>query len=342
MSRPPLCIYHANCLDGMTAAWAVWKKFPEAEFIAAKYGDPIPMPDALEGRDVYIVDFSYKRPELVRLMLSVTPPNRFVLLDHHKTALEDLGTLFDQLPAHKLAVLDMHKSGARLAWEFFHQDFETLRRPRPTGERFDSDHAPMIVQVVESRDLWKFDRLNTNELTAWLGSYDTDNMEEWDSLATQLNSLEGYDQALDAGVTLLRRRKIEVAECLKHKRQLDLGKGARCMAVNAPPWLGSEVGHELAKNSVAGFGCVYHDSIGGRAYSLRSAGEVDVSAIAARFGGGGHHNAAGFFIEDLYARPDDKAFELETARFSKVVAQGIRDESGGDIEVVEVPMPKAH
>jgi phosphoesterase RecJ-like protein len=31
--------------------------------------------------------------------------------------------------------------------------------------------------------------------------------------------------------------------------------------------------------------------------SLRSRGRVDVSAIAARFGGGGHHNAAGFVAE---------------------------------------------
>jgi phosphoesterase RecJ-like protein len=31
--------------------------------------------------------------------------------------------------------------------------------------------------------------------------------------------------------------------------------------------------------------------------SLRSRGEVDVNAVAARFGGGGHHNAAGFTME---------------------------------------------
>jgi len=23
----PLCIYHGNCADGFTAAWAVWKRF---------------------------------------------------------------------------------------------------------------------------------------------------------------------------------------------------------------------------------------------------------------------------------------------------------------------------
>ncbi|MFA6009489.1 MAG: DHH family phosphoesterase [Desulfobacteraceae bacterium] len=33
--------------------------------------------------------------------------------------------------------------------------------------------------------------------------------------------------------------------------------------------------------------------------SLRSSGEVDVSQIAARLGGGGHHNAAGFKIEGI-------------------------------------------
>ena len=44
----------------------------------------------------------------------------------------------------------------------------------------------------------------------------------------------------------------------------------------------------------------------GKSASLRSRGEVDVAAIADSFGGGGHHNAAGFtFIggpEDVITR----------------------------------------
>ncbi|KKK83930.1 hypothetical protein LCGC14_2788440, partial [marine sediment metagenome] len=40
-------------------------------------------------------------------------------------------------------------------------------------------------------------------------------------------------------------------------------------------------------------GC-YWDTPEGRVFSLRSAGDFDVSAIAKQYGGGGHKSAAGF------------------------------------------------
>ena len=29
---PDIVLYHADCFDGFGAAWAVWKKFPNARF----------------------------------------------------------------------------------------------------------------------------------------------------------------------------------------------------------------------------------------------------------------------------------------------------------------------
>jgi phosphoesterase RecJ-like protein len=42
--------------------------------------------------------------------------------------------------------------------------------------------------------------------------------------------------------------------------------------------------------------CFLREVNGATKVSLRSKGEVDVQAVAARFGGGGHRNAAGFTI----------------------------------------------
>jgi nanoRNase/pAp phosphatase (c-di-AMP/oligoRNAs hydrolase) len=46
----------------------------------------------------------------------------------------------------------------------------------------------------------------------------------------------------------------------------------------------------------APFAACYYDKPGARVFSLRSRGDdgMDVSAIAAIYGGGGHRNAAGF------------------------------------------------
>jgi hypothetical protein len=65
-------------------------------------------------------------------------------------------------------------------------------------------------------------------------------------------------------------------------------------AANCPPFLTSETGHALASWSGT-FGLLWSVASDGKVYcSLRSNGDYDVSAIAKKFGGGGHKNAAGF------------------------------------------------
>ncbi|HRI40013.1 MAG TPA: hypothetical protein PLO50_15770, partial [Nitrospira sp.] len=59
---PDIVLYHADCFDGFGAAWAVWKKVPNARFLPVKHGQP--PPSDLNDRRVLIVDFSYARPIL--------------------------------------------------------------------------------------------------------------------------------------------------------------------------------------------------------------------------------------------------------------------------------------
>src|SRR3990167_6880192 len=51
MTRPPtqppvtvpdVVLYHAECLDGFGAAWAIWKKFPSPTFTPLKHSLPAP------------------------------------------------------------------------------------------------------------------------------------------------------------------------------------------------------------------------------------------------------------------------------------------------------------
>ena len=66
-----MVFYHANCIDGFGAAFAAFEKFREGEvsscdFIAAAYGDD---PPECDSRDVYLLDFSYKRHELKKYVM---------------------------------------------------------------------------------------------------------------------------------------------------------------------------------------------------------------------------------------------------------------------------------
>lgn len=57
-----LCIYHGNCADGFTSAWIVRKALGgKVDFHPGVYQEP---PPDVAGRDVFIVDFSYKRKVL--------------------------------------------------------------------------------------------------------------------------------------------------------------------------------------------------------------------------------------------------------------------------------------
>jgi oligoribonuclease NrnB/cAMP/cGMP phosphodiesterase (DHH superfamily) len=174
MSAPPLCIYHGNCADGFTAAWAVWKRFPDAEFVPGIYGQESP---DTTGRRVILVDFSYPEPVLRRM---AEQARSLLVLDHHKTAAEALAwmpravTHFDrprdpwthhitedayllECQGHPTcaAWFNMEKSGARLAWEFFHP----------------GTPVPHLVRHVEDRDLWRFALPGIREIQAVIFSY---------------------------------------------------------------------------------------------------------------------------------------------------------------------------
>ena len=47
--QPDVVIYHDKCMDGFTAAWAIWKRWGDApEYVARNYGmDP---PELLTGK----------------------------------------------------------------------------------------------------------------------------------------------------------------------------------------------------------------------------------------------------------------------------------------------------
>jgi uncharacterized protein len=84
--------------------------------------------------------------------------------------------------------------------------------------------------------------------------------------------------------------------------------GEQFKVVNAPYFMASESGNKLTEaepNKIAVIWSV--DKDGGVIASMRSVGDVDCSAIAKMFNGGGHKNAAGCkfgtigeFLEQFY------------------------------------------
>lgn len=277
-----LCIYHANCADGFGAAWVVRKALgDDVEFHPGVYGEA---PPDVTGRDVLMVDFSYKRPVIDAMLSSVST---MLILDHHKTAAADLEGLpkaRDDWGMHigyarapgcpDIGVLfDMERSGAGLTWDYFNPG-----QPRPP-----------LINHIEDRDLWRFKLPATRTIQAAVFSHPYD-FAVWDELMATTPALLATE-----GVAIERKHFKDIAELLKVGQRRMTIAGHDVPVCNLPYTLSSDAGHAMGKGEK--FAACYMDTPAGRVFSLRSAPDgFDVSDIAKLFGGGGHKNAAGFTV----------------------------------------------
>jgi oligoribonuclease NrnB/cAMP/cGMP phosphodiesterase (DHH superfamily) len=265
-------LYHANCTDGTGSKYAAWKKFKnEAQYIAVQYGKPLP--EMERGSRVFIVDFSYPKDVLEQLQ---SVHSEVMVLDHHKTAEEALRGV-------KCCVFDMNKSGCVLAWEYFHPGVP----------------VPQLLLNIQDRDLWRFEVPNSKEVHIGL-QLEKGKMEAWDYYASEDYA---YQQLVGQGKILLKKQDLEVESAVKHKVKVVDFCGFKAGITNAGDNQ-SEIGNAICeyKDRPVDFAVCYcitdSDDV---LLSLRSVGDFDVSAIAQKFGGGGHRNAAGarFTLEQL-------------------------------------------
>lgn len=283
----PLCIYHANCTDGFGAAWAVNDYFrPDGgvELLAASYGDE---PPDVTGRTVFIVDFSYKRDVLLRM---ATSADHITVIDHHKTAKEDL----ENIELENLTVdFDMAQSGAVLAWKYFRVSA-----------------VPLLLQHIQDRDLWQFKISGTREILSAFNSYDQ-TLAMWDELILHASTAELHHE----GAAIERKYQKDLAS-LDSLVQRGMIAEHEVPVANVNGMFASDFGNRMLMANTEPFSATYYDTPKGRKFSLRSTDTgVDVSAIAKSFGGGGHRNAAGFFIPRNYA--DHAQFDLLSSGFLK-------------------------
>lgn len=273
MSKKPLCIYHHNCADGFCAAW-IFKNYADREFdfYPGVYQEN---PPDVEGRDIYLVDFSYKRPVVEKILENAS---RVVLIDHHKTAIEDLHPLIDDRRIE--ALVDIEHSGAMLAWKWFNGNFS---------------EPPQLVKHIEDRDLWRFNLPFTREIQANVFSYPY-TFSAWDELMQQ------EPLALKTGgVAIERKHHKDIAELLSVvQRRMVIG-GHNVPVANLPYTLVSDAANKMAENEP--FAACYWDTPRGRVFGLRSKENgIDVSDIAKQYGGGGHKHAAGFTVSYAVAQ----------------------------------------
>ncbi len=292
--RPDIVIYHDKCMDGFTAAWAIWKRWGDAPaYVARNYGMA---PDIdCKGKHVLIVDFSFPEAELRGL--AIDGAASVVILDHHKTAAADLAPfqierdgkpafvgqsqILDAIDACGpiIAMFDMERSGAGMAWDFADDDAE-LRLSRP-----------MLVNLVEDRDLWRFELGDTSKLLHLALTSGPATFDRWDQADADIDGFVSRGQAI-AGY------RDQLVDEIVQRASAVVIDGKHGLGVDCPYGLASDVCHRLLEDwPYAEFAAAIVRGEHSISYSLRSRDDcADVSAIAKKFGGGGHRNAAGFKV----------------------------------------------
>ncbi len=281
-SKVDVCIYHKNCNDGFCAAYVLYshlksigRKTSSVEFIAASHTDKSidEIVDKIEGKSVLIVDFSYDKETLLE-MASIA--SDILVVDHHKTAMDDLKDL-------SFAVFDMSKSGAGLLWDLINGPDSRMR----------------LINIVEDRDLWKWEVPCSREITRYINLLPYD-FEVWDKLAADLETTSGFLDITDKSFLLTEYHNALVKNVGDYSRLAELHIDNVCVkvrliTVGVKGLISDSCDYVLQNTDDVDVVCCYTVlPTGDISVSVRSRPSFDSSFISKSFGGGGHAQSSGF------------------------------------------------
>lgn len=282
-----VCLFHGDCFDGMGAAWAVSQHFPNAQFIPVTYGDPVPA--AIDGSDVIMVDFCYPYDTMVDILKRV---NGLTILDHHDSAQQTVERLFQEYPGRVKGRFSQNHSGAALAWYFYNG----------------GGVIPSLILHIEDRDLHRFAFNGTREFTERLGNLPLE-LDAWkrefDHLLTSSTIeehafAEAYivENYISDGKLLLQRKQIEIERVIAQTLRFHEFFGHKQIPlINVPRSIGSDALTVLATKYPFAVG--YYDTATHRVFSIRGHKDcgLKLNDLAETLGGGGHPLACGFRVE---------------------------------------------
>jgi oligoribonuclease NrnB/cAMP/cGMP phosphodiesterase (DHH superfamily) len=231
---------------------------------------------------VYITDISVKDSTAQR----IDGQARIRLLDHHQTALE--------LNRYPWATVDISQCGTKLFYEHL-----TGSHKLKSSKTLD-----MFVEYVNSYDTWEWKQNNKrepkllNDISYILGrdefikTYVEILMDESNLLPDKFVELVKEQDIKDEYMS---NKLKEVITYSLYEPNIDDYYTAGYVACDKFEYL-SELGSTICTMIEK---CDFSVINTGKNLSLRSAGDMDVSRIAKKYGGGGHKAAAGCPIEEL-------------------------------------------
>lgn len=270
ITKDIVVLYHGNCPDGFTAAWAAWKKFgDEADYVPLFRYAEFPI---IKGKEIYILDYCPNNPDDLKRLLSDNKST--VVIDHHISEAETI----------KLAknyVFDVQHSGAFLSWKYFN--------PETT--------VPNLILHIEDYDIWKWQLPNTREINniVQLQDISVPEFSDWNIFAENMEITEKRNDYIKQGALIQKYREVLLGKIIGTQTKTVEFEGYEVYVVNAPGIFADDLGHILATKKPP-FAVVWSQTNEKIRISLRSVGDFDTTTITKKYGGGGHKGAGAFSL----------------------------------------------
>lgn len=275
------CVYHDVDFDGKCSAAIIKRSIANCQLIGMDYGREFPWDKIPAGTVVYMVDFSLPIKDMVTLATS----NKLYWIDHHITAIQEANRWdLDQLLEYRNTCVD--KAACELVWEHVN------------GSSF----CPKGVSLLGRYDVWDHS-FDEDVLPYQMGLRTHSNTGPdsyiWNKIFT--NDLNFYEKTVNAGNYILKyeieKNKIIAQGC---KIEGTLSDKYNTVALNislASSKVFDAVWDSSKYELMMAF--VFYDNQY-RVSLYSDSDSLNVGEIAKSFGGGGHKNAAGFVIDDIF------------------------------------------
>lgn len=288
-----IVVYHNADLDGICSAVIAHMYFTEdypvdhVRMVGMDYGDWFPWEMVEEDEDLLFLDFCLEPFSQMEKLAGEC--GRLKIIDHHPSTRKGMNE--SQGGGIKLFYSEGF-SACELTWGTFYQQLD----------------VPESVQLIGAYDRW-----DKSDEDLWHGRIlpfqyglrtRIDRGQEftpaplWDDLLFGRSREDLVDDIVDIGKGVLsyrRRTNEEVATTQHYMTELD---GHQAVAINGTCADNSML-FEAAPDADVMINYYWIGPHNSWTVELFSAGDVDVSEIAGRYGGGGHEGAAGFQCDEL-------------------------------------------
>lgn len=268
-----LCFYH-NDADGRSSAAIVRRALgSDVILYEINYGDTVPWDQIEQAEHVTMVDFSLPLAEMQRMANG----RRFTWIDHHISAINELR----EAASAWEGLQDLSVAACILSWKYF----------------FPDQPVPRAITLIGDRDIWSNSYPESALFGEGLNQQEArpENDKLWRPLLD--DDPQAVQKLIDLGSVLHEARLRDIRRSVARFGQKVNFEGHYTLAVNRRG--DGDLGEYIRMQGYDIAYCYIEGPQNGRPVTFVTlfSDKVDVSAIAQKFGGGGHQGAAGFSFE---------------------------------------------